>query len=1027
MSDNADCGCCEGVGRATPVEIFNRPGLAQVAYRVGTHSAFKSSMIAALSDPAFPGAGPLTTRDDGDFSIALLDAWSVSADILTFYQERLANESYLRTAGQQRSVFELARLVGYQPSPGVAASTALAYTLNDAPGAPDPVTVPAGSRAQSIPPPGQTAATFETSADLVARIEHNALEPQSALPVDFSQVTTSLCFSGTATNLKPGDAILFVAEDRFNDATSSSFALRIVTKVSVDAVDKRTLVAWDRTLQQGNVHRKPFLTDPGVSPPPLHLFESDFTPQMADFAVSQPALGMEKLATVQSARSSIARNFSTLDQSAISTGMFAVPSQIVDLPPGLLGLGTATDPLPFTSASKVHAYALRRKASLFGANAVDPALAPSTYTKDVGGTGADWSWEDDTQAFYLDAAYQGIVATTDAAKAGGSDAAQYSWTALTVDGFDQAYRIDAASDESPARYMLSNKATKLSLDTGQWLGVTYIQATRRTVAFAQSELLDIPDQPILAVADVVAYEDGMIEPVGGSSLTLIGGARLVSKQSVAISGKRLRLQLVSGTATFTPASGNAAITPVPGDYFLLDAWPPATGFAVLTLKGVAGTLNADASQLLLVPSDAADPDTSELATIDQVSPGGTVTALTFKAPLMRLYDRATAVVNANVAAATHGETVNEILGGGNATVANQRFTLKQSPLTYVSTAQGQGALSTLQVWVNDLLWHEQPSFLASGPSDRDFITRQGDGGVVTVQFGDGAGGERPPTGQINIRAKYRKGIGLSGMAAAGQISMAIDRPGGLRGVVNPQAATGGADPDGPDDARNSVPVHVQTLDRVVSLADYENYARAFAGVAKASASWAWFGLTRGVAVTVCGAGGSALDPNGQTIANLAAALGSCGNPHVPLKVMPHQLSLFSVGGQVRIDADHDSGLVMDNVRAALGSAFGFSARNLGQPVAQSEVIAAIQGVDGVVAVELTRFALNQATWRLPIFETLAAPVSLGAARIVARFPLLGPPPEFLNAGSAPSGRGAAGPATLLLIDPASLDGLGVWL
>jgi hypothetical protein len=1005
MSDDSNCGCCEGVGRATPVEIFNRPGLAQIAYRIGTHSAFKSSMTAALSDPAFPGAAPLTTRDDGDFSIALLDAWSVSADVLTFYQERLANESYLRTAGQQRSVFELARLVGYQPSPGVAASTSLAYTLNDAPGAPDPVTIPAGSRAQSIPPPGQTAATFETSADLVARIEHNALEPQTALPVDFSKVTTSLWFSGTATGLKPGDAILFVAEDRFNDPTSTSYALRIVTQVTVDAFDKRTLVAWDRSLQERNMHQKPPVSTTAPTRPKLSLF--DLSEVNADVAARQ--IGVEdflvpvNLEAVGAAETGPAmKSFNPLGGlSELKLG--SVVSGIADK----AILNTTSDPLPFTSASKVHAYALRRKASLFGVNAIDPALAPSGYT---GAGGSDWAWQTDGEAFYLDNSYQGIVATTDAAQNGPGDPAQYSWAALSTGSFDQVYRIDTVSEASPLRYLLSNKATMLALDTDANLGITYIPATRRTSAFVQSELLDIPDQPILAVADEIAFEEGMIEPAGGSSLAVIGGARLVSKQTVAISGKRLRLQLVSGTATFTPASGSSAVVPAAGDYFLLDAPPAprASSFTVLTLKGVAGTLNADPSRLLLVPSDKSDPDAGELAVIDQVSPGGTVTALTFKAPLARLYDRATVTVNANVAAATHGETVNEILGGGDATVANQRFTLKQSPLTYVGTAQGQGALSTLQVWVNDLLWHEQPSFLASGPSDRDFITRAGDGGTLTVQFGDGAGGARPPTGQINIRAKYRKGIGLSGMAAVGQISMAIDRPGGLKGVVNPQAATGGADPDGPDDARNSVPVHVQTLDRVVSLEDYQNYARAFAGVAKASAAWAWFGQTRGVAVTVCGAGGSALDPNGETIANLAAALVACGNPHVPLRVMPNQQSLFTVSGKVRIDADRDSGLVMDNVRAALAAVFGFAARDLGQPVAQSEVVAAIQGVDGVVAVELTNFSLNQSGW---IF-------------LARRFE---PPAEFLSAGTPPSGRAPAAPATLLLIDPSSLDGLGVWL
>ena len=61
----------------------------------------------------------------------MLDAWAAVADVLTFYQERIANEGYLRTATERRSVLELARLVGYQPRPGVASSVYLAYTLDD--------------------------------------------------------------------------------------------------------------------------------------------------------------------------------------------------------------------------------------------------------------------------------------------------------------------------------------------------------------------------------------------------------------------------------------------------------------------------------------------------------------------------------------------------------------------------------------------------------------------------------------------------------------------------------------------------------------------------------------------------------------------------------------------------------------------------------------------------------------------------------------------------------------------------------
>ena len=91
------CGCCLGLTAATPVEVFNRPGLAAIAYRPGTHPLFKRSMLAALS--RYPALAGLGTRDDDDFSIALLDAWATVADVLTFYGERIANESYLPTGG----------------------------------------------------------------------------------------------------------------------------------------------------------------------------------------------------------------------------------------------------------------------------------------------------------------------------------------------------------------------------------------------------------------------------------------------------------------------------------------------------------------------------------------------------------------------------------------------------------------------------------------------------------------------------------------------------------------------------------------------------------------------------------------------------------------------------------------------------------------------------------------------------------------------------------------------------------------
>src|SRR6266581_2367274 len=98
MIDTSDCGCCAGTATETPAAKSNAPGLPAIAYRVGTQPTFKASLLARLSSTEYSALAPLTTRSDDDWTIALCDAFACMADVLTFYQERIANESYLRTA-----------------------------------------------------------------------------------------------------------------------------------------------------------------------------------------------------------------------------------------------------------------------------------------------------------------------------------------------------------------------------------------------------------------------------------------------------------------------------------------------------------------------------------------------------------------------------------------------------------------------------------------------------------------------------------------------------------------------------------------------------------------------------------------------------------------------------------------------------------------------------------------------------------------------------------------------------------------
>ena len=190
------CACDGGVTSLTPASLANLSGRSALAYRVGTHGSFTATMRAALARQA--ALAGLTTRKEDDPSIALLDAWAAVLDVLTFYQERIANEGYIRTATEQRSVLELARAIGYELNPGVAASAFLAFTVDETEGSPAAVTLEAGTKVQSVPGQDELPQIFETTETFDARRDWNTLTPQAAERLEPRIGTTTISLQGTA-------------------------------------------------------------------------------------------------------------------------------------------------------------------------------------------------------------------------------------------------------------------------------------------------------------------------------------------------------------------------------------------------------------------------------------------------------------------------------------------------------------------------------------------------------------------------------------------------------------------------------------------------------------------------------------------------------------------------------------------------------------------------------------------------------------------------------------------------------------
>ena len=903
-SSSCTCGCCAGTSIQTPQMIANPPGQPAISYRAGTWATFNESMLARLSSSDYPALAALKTRDNDDFTIAFLDATSVVLDILTFYQERLANESYLRTAVELQSLTELSRLIGYQPAPGIATATYLAFTLKTAPGLPSnpstpPTTIPAGTQVQSVPAQGQTPQTFETTSAILAKPDWNALPVQTGQPWTPVEGDAGMYLAGTATQLQPGDLVLLVGDERATPASSSKlWSIQLLTTVAADTANNRTWIAWSGTL--------------------------------------------------------------------------------------------ATATLP---AQHPKIYAFRQRTALFGYNAVDPHMLDVTNTNlgpllEHGNT--QWKNFYLTTTIDLDSSYPKVVSG--------------SWVAMirpdssvttSPAGDISLYLANSVSPISRSGFGLSSKITRIAPDLTSDLGKFPL---RTSLVLAQSDLLTPTEKPL-------------DHPLYGTLLDLeVQRPDLVGATVVALSGVAQKISVNAGVANleFVPDDESASAVPLnPGDVFTLLAPPAlpfnsdgsippwATSAVSLTLKvsdssGRTGTLQGQTitlfshisglfrhgghgpvviretfplslNQFSLVASASSDPVISEYALVSQVVSVTTPfphTQIQLQNPLLNCYNRAATTVNINVAAATAGASVTEIMGNGSAATTNQSFTLRQSPLTYVQAPTPTGRQSTLLVRASGVAWSEVQTLYNQPPSAQVFdILNQSDG-TSDVLFGDGDEGATLPTGQNNIVATYRIGSGSAGNVAQGAITTLMQRPLGVSGVTNPEAATGGQDPQSIDDVRANAPQTVLTLGRAVSITDYQNFASTFAGITQAYAIWIPSGPARGIFITVAAAGGVALQPGDNTITNLTTALENYGMPLIPFTVQSFIESLFGFTASIKYNAAYDQPTVQAQVMKTITQAFSFAQRGFGQGVSSDEVAAVIQGVPGVVAVNVSGLAVT---------------------------------------------------------------------
>jgi predicted phage baseplate assembly protein len=206
-----------------------------------------------------------------------------------------------------------------------------------------------------------------------------------------------------------------------------------------------------------------------------------------------------------------------------------------------------------------------------------------------------------------------------------------------------------------------------------------------------------------------------------------------------------------------------------------------------------------------------------------------------------------------------------------------------------------------------------------------------------------------------VKAVYRYGCGKAGNVQAEQISQLSSQPLGVKSVINPLRASGGADHDTRDQARRNAPLAVMALDRLISVRDYADFARTFAGIGKAAAARLSDGHTLLVHLTIAGKDDIPIDQNSDLYRNLFEALEQSGDPQQPLRVQTRRLKLLVINAGVKVLPDYQWESVGPNVKAALLDFYSFDRRELGQSAFLSEAVAVMQAVPGVQYVDMRVF------------------------------------------------------------------------
>ncbi len=909
-----------------PLTLTPRAYLPRFNYAADGLADIRARLRARLPEvlPGWNAALADAEEGSGDAGLALLDAFAYLIATLNAYADQRANESYLRTAALSRSLTDLAALIDYRLGQGASAAALQAFYAKENQSG----DIPSGFKLNA------GALVFETLESLSAYATHNALRVvgynQSAAVLRLAaaagsaqdvQATLDASYSG----LKAGVPVVF----------DSGTALYTLLPAVIAEVNSATQLTWPAGAAGVDVEL------------PIATLTLNGRPQAnakltAAARADEITLGSNQL-PVTNAQMFTEGGAVLVDCSGLQFGA-TVLSKLVDAaisPAGTITLNRGAPSSLRRSTTRV------LEGTSCGYSGSTVRAGSTVLTREsLSSKKKDFPHTPDPGDLLLMVDASGVeIATV---------ASVFDTEITLTQPTPRALRpVAHAFDPYPTVRFFSLKpndsATHQSTLRPLLLGeVTGVYSAGNTVLALEKSIDGV------AVDSVVAVSDGLLVSAHRVLATSVvdGRTQLTLEGTVS---SQMRVAWLTAYGAFAHAMHVAG-------YDHSEA-TLAAGTSQLELVGALSGLQI--GQRLVLSGGVQ----AEGARITQVQVLADSTQVALAQPLEYSYALGDLVIYGNVAQVSHGASASdEVLGSGDPSAAPQSFTLRRSPLAWVpslvSSTQARnarGVSPALQIFVDGQQWQAVDTLAASGALDPHYMLTTQDSGRVTVSFGDGRNGRTPASGSNNIVARYRVGRGASGNVDAMGIKTMPQALAFVDRTFNPLDASGGADPETPESARTQAGLQVRTLSRAVSLTDYADLARSYAGMAQARADLEREGTDvyarNQIVITCVSEGGVALSTP-QKEALLAFLRARAAQPDL-IVIRDHRDWPIRLALTVQVRSDYQQSAAQTALLSVLGATddglFAFENQRLGQTLALSTVYAVSENVPGVDHVLATAF------------------------------------------------------------------------